>query len=211
MKYFAFAVTFVILIAWQHVYSAAAAKEDGEDDNDDHEEHDHEEHDHEEHDHEQHLLIFRELKEFIGDLESTVKKMLPNALEKEKTYDNLFNKVEEIMAKHKDEHKEGDHEALNLDDDTLRVLITNPDGDVLYDTAKADNTWDLYKEGDINENHADRQAIIDALKNKDGFGEEEKMSKTTGNFEFYVARRIGSKQNPKGVLRVSQAELEEEE
>jgi len=229
------AVVVALLLFIACLYLTAAAKDEKENDDDDEvsekngadeygghddddngggDEHDHDDHDddHEDHDDDGGEDFYAELKEFIGDLESVnVNKRLPKALEKKVAYRNLMNKVQETMDEHKEEHDAAhDHGG---DEEKWRVLISDPDGEVIMDTAKEDNSLDLYKDGAINENHADRQAIIDALESDDGFGQESKESKTTGNFEYYVAKRLVDADDGDtvvGVLRVSVALLGDE-
>jgi hypothetical protein len=73
-----------------------------------------------------------------------------------------------------------------------RILITVPDGTVLYDSSKgASNTYAKYLGKTINENHNSRIAILDAQLYECGLGVEAKYSTTDRAREYYVAARLG--------------------
>lgn len=86
----------------------------------------------------------------------------------------------------------------------VRILITLPDGTVMYDSSKGNtNTRDNFLSKSINENHNTRVAIMIAQMNKCGIGYEEKYSSTTQNNEIYVAYRIGDQYHNTGTFRLS--------
>merc|ERR1712238_384772 len=95
--------------------------------------------------------------------------------------------------------------TIAASDTPLRVLAVDPTGEVVMDTSKGKaNKFKNYQDGSINENHGDRQAIIDALDvDGDGYGFETKLSKSTGQTEMYIAEVMGESEAPTGVLRVS--------
>lgn len=76
-----------------------------------------------------------------------------------------------------------------------RVVITLPDGTVVIDTAKSNNTYANYQAKTINENHNSRIAIVDAQMYQCGLGVESKFSSSTEEVEAYVARRLGNATN----------------
>jgi hypothetical protein len=75
---------------------------------------------------------------------------------------------------------------------TIRILVTIPDGTVMFDTAKGElNTYANFKGKLINENHNSRSAILQALLGNWGAGSEQKRSTSTGLYEYYFAHRLG--------------------
>ena len=93
---------------------------------------------------------------------------------------------------------------------TGRVVITLPDGTVVLDTARDDNTADPksnsyqhFLDKTINENHNSRLAILGAQEYACGVGLESKLSTTTGLTESYVAIRVGEQLNSLGTVRMS--------
>jgi len=100
---------------------------------------------------------------------------------------------------------------MDMAGDDYRVLITDPDGEVWLDTYSEmelgsgyENTFENASAGMINENHSDRQSIMDALESEEGKGMEIKESMTSdGMMQEYVAVRCGDMDAPEGVVRVS--------
>ena len=93
---------------------------------------------------------------------------------------------------------------------TGRVLITLPDGTVVLDTNRADNTADPtsnsyqhFLDKTINENHNSRIAILAAQEYPCGVGIESKLSSSTGQNEAYIAIRAGTHLDSVGTLRMS--------
>lgn len=85
-----------------------------------------------------------------------------------------------------------------------RILITLPDGSVVLDTNKTNNTYANYKSKLINENHNSRVSIMSALLGNSGLSFEDKYSTSSGNFEQYMAVRVGPvSSSPGGVIRLS--------
>lgn len=128
------------------------------------------------------------LQEMMEELEEAdLEKEMSSVISDREEYKDMLDKLTEILG-----------------DSGHRLLVTVPDGEVVFDTAKGeDNKLKKFKNGKINENHNDRQAIIDAL--ADGVGYETKFSKTTGQDEMYIAKVLGEKDDPVGVMRVSGA------
>ncbi len=88
-------------------------------------------------------------------------------------------------------------------DDSFRVLVTIPDGTVIFDSAKDNNTHANAKNKAINENHNTRVAIMKALVGN-GEAMEQKYSSTVNRKEIYLARRIGlSTEESVGCVRIS--------
>lgn len=93
---------------------------------------------------------------------------------------------------------------------TARVVVTLPDGTVVLDTARDDNTADPksnayqhFLDKTINENHNSRLAILGAQEYACGVGLESKLSTTTGLTESYVAIRVGAQLDSLGTVRMS--------
>jgi hypothetical protein len=93
---------------------------------------------------------------------------------------------------------------------TGRVLITVPDGTVVLDTSRADNTEDPKSNSyqhflakTINENHNSRLAISVAQHYPCGVGLETKLSTTDGTVEDYFALRLGNHLDSYGTARIS--------
>jgi hypothetical protein len=84
-----------------------------------------------------------------------------------------------------------------------RILVTLPDGTVIVDTSKTNNTYQNYKDKKINENHNSRIAILDAQLYECGQGVETKFSSTDNVTETYVALRLGNYLNNSGTARLS--------
>lgn len=93
----------------------------------------------------------------------------------------------------------------------LRVLISDADGTVVYDSGRRlnssgnpINTYDNYLAKSINENHNSRLAIMTALVSSSGSGREQKWSTSTRSFEQYLAIRIGlNSEAAFGCIRIS--------
>ena len=83
-----------------------------------------------------------------------------------------------------------------------RVLITLPDGTVVYDTF-TDCTYADFLAKTCGENHNSRVAIINSQIDTCGVGYEQKKSTTTGDIEKYVAIRLGEYLNNHGSIRLS--------
>ncbi len=84
-----------------------------------------------------------------------------------------------------------------------RVVVTLPDGTVVLDTEKTNNSYANYQAKEINENHNSRVAILDSQLYPCGVGVETKLSSTTGASETYVARRLGPYLKSAGTVRIS--------
>ena len=92
----------------------------------------------------------------------------------------------------------------------LRILISDADGTVVYDSSKKTNssgqinTYANYLAKAINENHNSRLAIMTALVSSAGTGREQKWSTSTRSFEQYLAIRIGlNSEAAFGCIRIS--------
>jgi len=88
---------------------------------------------------------------------------------------------------------------------TSRILATLADGTVWYDSAKGNkNTYANFKTKSINENHATRYSIRQAMDSYEGVGWESKYSTSDSNYEDYYAVRGGiAPQEIKYVIRLS--------
>ena len=88
---------------------------------------------------------------------------------------------------------------------TSRILATLADGTVWYDSAKGNkNTYANFKTRSINENHASRYSIRQAMDSYEGVGWESKFSTSDSNYEDYYAVRGGiAPQEIKYVIRLS--------
>jgi len=84
-----------------------------------------------------------------------------------------------------------------------RLLIALPDGTVVVDTSKANNTYANFLAKAINENHNTRAAVISAQLFKCGYGVERKFSTSTSSFETYFAARLGGQFDSAGTARLS--------
>lgn len=95
--------------------------------------------------------------------------------------------------------------ALKPVQDGFRLLVTQPDGSVRYDSSKGDNnTYDNAIAKIINENHNTRMSIMSAQLSCDGRGNEIKQSTSTGQIEAYQARTIVDDYGAnKGTVRLS--------
>ena len=94
---------------------------------------------------------------------------------------------------------------LNLID---RILICLPNGNVVFDSKKQNNSYYNFIYNNINENHNTRQAILTAQLSNDGIGGEIKYSTTTGNYEIYYAVRIGKLGLSDGTIVLSKKSIE---
>jgi hypothetical protein len=93
---------------------------------------------------------------------------------------------------------------------TGRVVITVPDGTVVLDTSRADNTEDPksnsyqhFLDKTINENHNTRLAFAVAQHYPCGVALESKLSTTDGLKEDYFALRLGNHLDSYGTARIS--------
>jgi hypothetical protein len=86
-----------------------------------------------------------------------------------------------------------------------RILATLPDGTVWYDSSKGNqNTFANYKLKNIDENHASRYSIRQAMDSYEGTGWETKYSTTNNTYEDYYAVRGGPSPQEIGyVIRLS--------
>src|SRR5262245_54633548 len=84
-----------------------------------------------------------------------------------------------------------------------RVVLTLPDGTVVVDTSKANNTYANFLAKAINENHNSRVAFMEAQQYPCGVAIESKRSSTTGFTESYVAIRLGNHLDSEGTVRMS--------
>jgi hypothetical protein len=84
-----------------------------------------------------------------------------------------------------------------------RIVVTLPDGTVVVDTSKSNNTYANFVAKAINENHNTRVAILDAQLYDCGLGLEAKTSTTTGDQEVYLAKRLGNYLDSAGTVRLS--------
>jgi hypothetical protein len=85
-----------------------------------------------------------------------------------------------------------------------RVLITLPDGTVVLDTSRSNNTFANFCSKTINENHNSRVAILAAQEYQCGLGLVSKRSSSTGTNEAYFALRAGGHLDSIGTIRISQ-------
>ena len=92
-----------------------------------------------------------------------------------------------------------------------RVVIALPDGTVVLDTSRADNTanpnsnsYQHFLDKTINENHNSRMAFFLAQEYPCGAAIETKTSSTTGVVENYFALRLGNHFDSVGTVRISQ-------
>ena len=84
-----------------------------------------------------------------------------------------------------------------------RLVITLPDGTVVIDTSKVNNTYANFLAKAINENHNSRVAILSAQQYPCGLGLESKFSTTDGRLEAYFAIRLGNMLDSYGTARIS--------
>jgi hypothetical protein len=89
---------------------------------------------------------------------------------------------------------------------TGRIVITLPDGTVVVDTSKSNNSYANFQAKAINENHNSRIAFHVAQHYQCGYGLESKRSSTTGTLEAYFALRLGPHLNSVGTVRISSIE-----
>jgi hypothetical protein len=86
---------------------------------------------------------------------------------------------------------------------TGRLVVTVPDGTVVVDTSKNNNTYANFLAKAINENHNSRVAIFSAQQYPCGIGLETKLSTTDGTNESYIAFRAGAHLDSLGTIRMS--------
>jgi len=84
-----------------------------------------------------------------------------------------------------------------------RLVVTLPDGTVVVDTKKKNNSYANFEAKKINENHNSRIAILDAQLWPCGLGVETRFSTSTGATESYVAKRLGNYLNNYGTARIN--------
>lgn len=84
-----------------------------------------------------------------------------------------------------------------------RVLLALPDGTVVLDTSRTNNTYANFLAKAINENHNSRVAIVVAQEYPCGLGLESKLSSSTGQNEAYFALRAGTHLDSIGTIRIS--------
>jgi hypothetical protein len=84
-----------------------------------------------------------------------------------------------------------------------RIVVTLPDGTVVVDTKKTNNSYANYQAKKINENHNSRIAILDSQLFECGVGVETKRSTTDKVVEAYVAKRLGNYLDNSGTVRIS--------
>lgn len=81
---------------------------------------------------------------------------------------------------------------LQLGHINLRITITIADGNVFFDSSKGNkNTYSNFINKSINENHATRHYIQQAMHSKNGIGWETKWSSSTKGLETYYSVRVG--------------------
>ena len=86
------------------------------------------------------------------------------------------------------------NQVLNYDLGVInkfRILVAIADGNVLYDSSKSNNTYENFLSKSINENHATRKSVQQAIHSKDGIGYETKWSSSTQTIDTYYAVRYG--------------------
>ncbi|KTC85864.1 MULTISPECIES: hypothetical protein [Legionella] len=93
-----------------------------------------------------------------------------------------------------------------------RLVIADPDGTVVYDSAKNGsncsgaagpaNTFSCYLAKGINENHNTRVSFMDSEMWSCGVGAERKFSTTVNQTQSYVAARLGAHLNGVGAIRL---------
>ena len=90
-----------------------------------------------------------------------------------------------------------------------RILGTMPDGTVFFDSSRLfRNTFENFKTKTINENHASRSAIRQAMDSQEGTGWERKYSTSTGVEEEAYAVRTGQSVSDIGLtVRITVSEL----
>jgi hypothetical protein len=84
-----------------------------------------------------------------------------------------------------------------------RVLVTLPDGTVMIDTGRSNNSFANFQAKAINENHHSRVAIFAAQQYPCGVALERKFSTSTGVTETYVTFRLGTHLDSDGTVRIS--------
>jgi len=96
-----------------------------------------------------------------------------------------------------------DSQAMAAKLATGRVVVTVPDGTVVADTSKINNSYANFLAKAINENHNSRVAIFSAQQYPCGVGIETKLSTTDGTVESYIALRAGNHLDSLGTIRMS--------
>lgn len=84
-----------------------------------------------------------------------------------------------------------------------RILISLPDGTVVLDTSRTNNTYANFLAKAINENHNSRVAPMAAQWYPCGLALESKLSSSTGQNEAYFALRAGDHLDSIGTIRIS--------
>jgi hypothetical protein len=84
-----------------------------------------------------------------------------------------------------------------------RVVLTLPDGTVVVDTGRSNNTYENFQAKTINENHNSRLAIFAAQHYPCSVGIERKFSTTSNAFEDALALRLGDHLSSQGTIRIS--------
>jgi len=85
-----------------------------------------------------------------------------------------------------------------------RIIAVTADGNVLFDSAKSNNTNANAQDNTITSaNHNTRVSVITANMMSNGYGYEAKWSSTLKNYEYYVAKRFGVLGSADGVIRYS--------
>ncbi len=137
------------------------------------------------------LSYYRELEQFknlskVGALNSSMIRYLLEP--SESTYLEIKNNANTLINNYNIEIQQ---KGIGLT--KSRILVTFPDGNVVYDSAKGDNnTHQKALEKSINENHMNRISIMIAFLSKLGLATEKKYSTTTNKYEEYMAERLGS-------------------
>lgn len=86
---------------------------------------------------------------------------------------------------------------------TGRLLISLPDGTVVFDSSRGNNTYNNFKNNKINVNHNTRRSIMASQLYKNGTAYERKYSTTTQQKEIYVSIRLGKFRNSQGTATLS--------
>jgi len=148
-------------------------------------------------------ILFKTLKPNVPEVNAALEGLNEATTPAEQTlaYNNLIAVAEAIQTEL--------NNKLALGHQSARVVITDPDGLVVYDSAKTigpgpnENNYASYIDGSnpdtfsqaINVNHNSRIAILDAQLYVCGVGVETKESNTTGTQQSYVAIRAAPKSN----------------
>jgi hypothetical protein len=118
--------------------------------------------------------------------------LTPGSPEQEVAYNQLLNLLVEIFN-------------APLGSVSPRVLVTEPDGKVIYDTSRGveGNTVQNFNAGLVNENHNTRPAIMAAQLFECGVGHEIRFSNSVDANQSYVAVRAGKYLDRAYVIRYS--------